>query len=194
MYYPVMLNIKNKKIAIIGGGKVAFRKAKNIIKAGGKLTVISPVICDEFERLENVTFLKEYYKKDYIEGFFIVIAATDNSLVNEQIYKDCDSLNILCNIVDNKDISSFITPAVVDNDSINIAITTNGSFPSLSKYIKDDLKDRYDRFDEEYIAILEEIRKIMIKKDYKDRNIIFREILELDKCKLKEFLSSLAID
>lgn len=194
MYYPVMLNIKNKKIAIIGGGKVAFRKAKNIIKAGGKLTVISPVICDEFERLENVTFLKEYYKKDYIEGFFIIIAATDNSLVNEQIYKDCDSLNILCNIVDNKDISSFITPAVVDNDSINIAITTNGSFPSLSKYIKDDLKDRYDRFDEEYIAILEEIRKIMIKKDYKDRNIIFREILELDKCKLKEFLSSLAID
>lgn len=187
MYYPVMLDLKNKEVLVVGAGKVAYRKIKNLIKAKAKITVVSNEFLEEFESL-NVNLIKDCYNEKYLKGKFLVIAATSNNKVNEKIAKDAKENSILCNVVDNKDISDFITPAVVSKEEVLISISTNGKYPALSKYIRKDLEDRYSKYTKEYLELLETLRLEVIKRNEDDKEKLLKEVLEMDEDDLREFV------
>lgn len=187
MYYPVMLDLKNKEVLVVGAGKVAYRKIKNLIKAKAKITVVSNEFLKEFESL-NVNLIKDCYNEKYLKGKFLVIAATSNNKVNEKIAKDAKENSILCNVVDNKDISDFITPAVVSKEEVLISISTNGKYPALSKYIRKDLEDRYSKYTKEYLELLETLRLEVIKRNEDDKEKLLKEVLEMDEDNLREFV------
>lgn len=196
MYYPIMLDLKNKNVLIVGGGNVAYRKIKNLIKAGANITVLSLEFIDQFKNIQdldyynsNVEFIKDEYKKEYLKDLSLVIAATSNTHVNEEISYDAKELNILCNVVDNKNISDFITPSVIDNDEILISVCTNGKYPALSKYIRRDLEGKYKRYTKEYLSILEEFRLEVLKRDEADKEEIINFVLDLNIEELKRFCS-----
>lgn len=187
MYYPVMLDLKNKEVLVVGAGKVAYRKIKNLIKAKAKITVVSNEFLEEFESL-NVNLIKDCYNEKYLKGKFLVIAATSNNKVNEKIAKDAKENSILCNVVDNKDISDFITPAVVSKEEVLISISTNGKYPALSKYIRKDLEDRYSNYTKEYLELLETLRLEVIKRNVDDKEKLLKEVLEMNEDDLREFV------
>lgn len=187
MYYPVMLDLKNKEVLVVGAGKVAYRKIKNLIKAKAKITVVSNEFLKEFESL-NVNLIKDYYNEKYLKGKFLVIAATSNNKVNEKIAKDAKENSILCNVVDNKEISDFITPAVVSKEEVLISISTNGKYPALSKYIRKDLEDRYSKYTKEYLELLETLRLEVIKRNEDDKEKLLKEVLEMNEDDLREFV------
>lgn len=187
MYYPVMLDLKNKEVLVVGAGKVAYRKIKNLIKAKAKITVVSNEFLEEFESL-NVNLIKDCYNEKYLKGKFLVIAATSNNKVNEKIAKDAKENSILCNVVDNKDISDFITPAVVSKEEVLISISTNGKYPALSKYIRKDLEDRYSNYTKEYLELLETLRLEVIKRNEDDKEKLLKEVLEMNEDDLREFI------
>lgn len=187
MYYPVMLDLKNKEVLVVGAGKVAYRKIKNLIKAKAKITVVSNEFLEEFESL-NVNLIKDCYNEKYLKGKFLVIAATSNNKVNEKIAKDAKENSILCNVVDNKDISDFITPAVVSKEEVLISISTNGKYPALSKYIRKDLEDRYSKYTKEYLELLETLRLEVIKRNEDDKEKLLKEVLEMNEDDLREFV------
>lgn len=187
MYYPVMLDLKNKEVLVVGAGKVAYRKIKNLIKAKAEITVVSNEFLKEFESL-NVNLIKDCYHEKYLKGKFLVIAATSNNIVNEKIAKDAKENSILCNVVDNKDISDFITPAVVSKEEVLISISTNGKYPALSKYIRKDLEDRYSNYTKEYLELLETLRLEVIKRNEDDKEKLLKEVLEMNEDDLREFI------
>lgn len=187
MYYPVMLDLKNKEVLVVGAGKVSYRKIKNLIKAKAKITVVSNEFLEEFESL-NVNLIKDCYNEKYLKGKFLVIAATSNNKVNEKIAKDAKENSILCNVVDNKDISDFITPAVVSREEVLISISTNGKYPALSKYIRKDLEDRYSNYTKEYLELLETLRLEVIKRNVDDKEKLLKEVLEMNEDDLREFV------
>ena len=187
MYYPVMLDLKNKEVLVVGAGKVAYRKIKNLIKDKAKITVVSNEFLEEFESL-NVNLIKDCYNEKYLKGKFLVIAATSNNKVNEKIAKDAKENSILCNVVDNKDISDFITPAVVSKEEVLISISTNGKYPALSKYIRKDLEDRYSKYTKEYLELLETLRLEVIKRNEDDKEKLLKEVLEMNEDDLREFV------
>ncbi|HEY4543863.1 MAG TPA: bifunctional precorrin-2 dehydrogenase/sirohydrochlorin ferrochelatase [Tissierellaceae bacterium] len=187
MYYPVMLDLKNKEVLVVGAGKVAYRKIKNLIKAKAKITVVSNEFLKEFESL-NVNLIKDCYNEKYLKGKFLVIAATSNNKVNEKIAKDAKENSILCNVVDNKEISDFITPAVVSKEEVLISISTNGKYPALSKYIRKDLEDRYSKYTKEYLELLETLRLEVIKRNEDDKEKLLKEVLEMNEDDLREFV------
>lgn len=195
MFYPIMVDIFQKKVLIVGGGKVAFRKAQKVLEFGGDLTILSPKIIDDFKILEEtykerLNLIYDIYDKRYIEGCFLVIGATSLRTINSQIGKDCKELNILVNLVDSKDESDFITPAVINNDNLTISISTMGSFPYLSKKIRRDMEENYGKFNKEYIDVLEEIRGFILDKDSEDISTKMDMVLSLDLSELKNLLKS----
>lgn len=195
MFYPIMVNIFQKKVLIVGGGKVAFRKAQKVLEFGGNLTILSPEIMDDFKILqeiyeERLNLIYDIYDKRYIEGCFLVIGATSLRIVNSQIAKDCKNLNILVNLVDSKEESDFITPSVINNDNLTISISTMGSFPYLSKKIRRDMEENYGKFNKEYIDVLEEIRGFILDKDSEDMSSKMDMVLSLDLSELKNLLKS----
>ena len=89
MLYPVNLELDQFEIVIVGGGEVAYRKCKNFLEFNKSVKVIAPHFLDSFYELENVVLVQDKYDERYIESSQIVVAATDNRLVNEEIAKYC---------------------------------------------------------------------------------------------------------
>ena len=83
-YYPMMINIKNKKCLVVGGGNVAYRKIDELIEYGAKVMLVSKEINENINLLyenkeKSIIYIVDSYKSEYIKDAFIVIAATNDS-------------------------------------------------------------------------------------------------------------------
>ncbi len=125
-YYPVNLDIKNKKCLLIGGGSVGSRKAETLLECGAELTVVSPEVSKEIQTFADNGSLRlkkrDYKSSDIDEKIFLVIGATDNDELNKQIHKDAEQFKLLCNIADRPEVCNFILPAIVHRGDLVIAV------------------------------------------------------------------------
>lgn len=163
--YPVMLNLENKRVVIIGGGKVATGKVHNLINEKAMVVVISPEITDElytYVLSGNIHWINRAFQQEDTKDAFLVIAATNSRDVNNEVKKNCENGQLI-NIVDAPKMSNFFNTAIIERGQLKIAISTEGASPLLAKRIKDDinsiLEDGYDQ----YLKFLQEARsKILI--------------------------------
>ncbi|SHK31727.1 precorrin-2 dehydrogenase/sirohydrochlorin ferrochelatase family protein [Tepidibacter formicigenes] len=189
MFYPMMINLKNKKVTVIGGGKVAFRKVKKFLEFDCDIKVVSPLYVDKFESLKDkITIIEDEYKKEYIKDSFLVVASTSNKELNEDIAIYCRENNILCNVVDDINLSDFIVPSSIKRGDLVISVSTMGKSPSLSSKIRKELEEKYDEEYEEYVNILGEMRALVLKKcnDESEKKKILNEIVNLNIEELKK--------
>jgi precorrin-2 dehydrogenase/sirohydrochlorin ferrochelatase len=145
--YPVNLNIKGKVCVVIGGGRVAERKVKNVLLCGGKVRVVSPELTDlllKMVRRGKIDYIRAEYHSDALEGAFLVYATTSHRRVNAQIAKDATRLGLLVNVANSARESSFILPAVLRKRGITIAVSTDGLSPSKSVRIRNRLKELFE--------------------------------------------------
>ena len=141
--YPILLDISDKPAVIIGGGKVALRKAKALLDAGvARLTIVSPKFADGFP--PSVTKITDTYRPDHLANAHIVIAATDSPAVNAQIVRDATKQNLLVNRADGNDAEpgNFTAPAVLRQGELTLAVWADS--PALSASIRDGLQSRWD--------------------------------------------------
>ena len=138
-YYPVFLDLKDKECLVVGAGSVGKRKIQILCKATPKkILVVDPYVSKDFQKsLPKFVEVKnrEFQEKD-LDNKFLVIVATNNLELNKRISKLCHDRNILCNVVDRPNLCSFIVPSIVDKDVIEIAISTGGKSPAMSRYLK----------------------------------------------------------
>lgn len=190
MNYPIMIDLKDKKITVIGGGKIAYRKASNFINFGYSVNIVSLNFIEEFENIrEKANLINDEYNEKYIVDSFVVVAATNNKTINEEIGMYCNQKNKLVNVVDNPILSSYTVPSVVRRGDLIIGVSTCGKSPSLAAKIKKDLEKTYDDSYEEYIELLGIIRnKILEKYDdpYKKKQLL-NEIINLNIEELKKY-------
>jgi siroheme synthase-like protein len=142
-YYPINLNIKGKLCIVIGGGRVAERKIRNILLCGGRVKVVSPELTDALKGMvkrKRISYLRSEYCSEVIKGAFLVYAATSSRKVNAQIAKDTKRLGIPVNVCDSARESTFILPAVLRKKGVTLSVSTDGVSPSKSVEIRDRLK------------------------------------------------------
>ncbi len=147
-YYPINLNIKGKRCVVIGGGKVAERKVKNLLHSGARVRVVSPDLTRLLSKWVNqgkINYTRSEYRAGYLKGAFLVYAATSNRKVNAEIARDAILRKLLVNVADAPMESTFILPAVVRKREVSIAISTNGLSPAKSVRIRDRLKTLLDK-------------------------------------------------
>lgn len=189
MFYPVNLNLDNMEIIIVGGGNVALRKCMNFLDFGKSVTVLAPEFDSRFLELGNkVDLINDIFKEEYIDKFDIVVAATDDKEVNEEIACICRKKSKLINVVDSRDLSDFTVSSYVKRGDLLIGISTGGKIPALSAKIRRDLEEIYDESFAEYVDLLGELREKIIKKyeDKTERKKVLKALAELDIEELKE--------
>ena len=154
--YPVTLNIKGRRCTVVGGGEVALRKVRSLLDEGADVTVISPELCHGLSALYQedhaFTWVKEPYRDALLSGSFLVIAATNSREVNHQAAIWCENNQVLVNVVDSREESSFTVNAAVRRGNLLIAISTDGASPAVSRSIRMRLEEE---FGEEYAVMLE---------------------------------------
>lgn len=148
-YYPVALNLANKQALVAGGGKVAERKIKTLLKSGAAVKVVSPVLVPGLRKLADsgkIRWLSRQVRALDTKGADIVIAATSDAAVNKRISRWSKSQGALVNVVDKPTLSDFISPAVLTAGGAIIAVYTDAKDPVLSRDLKNFLKERWDVF------------------------------------------------
>jgi precorrin-2 dehydrogenase/sirohydrochlorin ferrochelatase len=181
--YPIFLELGGRRAVIVGGGAVATQKAQALLAAGARLVVVSKDIDDALSSLcrgSNAELIKSGYSKSYIAEAALVIAATSNERLNKQIYKDCQELEILCNVVDSPELCDFIVPAVVKRGDLQIAIGTEGHCPAYAGHLRKKLERTFTEKHGEFLAELEDLRKHIIEdvSDQAKRKVLLGELVD----------------
>jgi siroheme synthase, N-terminal domain len=135
-----MLNVRNRRVLVVGGGRIGTRKVMSIYKAGAEVTCISLDFSEELlSYKDQVTLVsKEIEDKDII-GWFLVIAATNHIDVNKRVFEVCTNQNILCQTVDRFNNSDFDFMASRECGAFMLAASTYGKAPRYAKEIIDKL-------------------------------------------------------
>lgn len=136
-YFPMFVNIKNKKCLVIGGGRVAKRKADTLLDFGAHVTVIAAEILYDFNGCSVIE--KKFEVSDINGDYFITVAATDKRTVNKQIADICYSKGINVNVADSSDESDFIFGASFRKENMVISVNSGENNPSKSKKVKNDI-------------------------------------------------------
>lgn len=175
-YYPIFLNIQDKKCVVVGGGNVAWRKVCSLKEAGARVTVVSLEFCPELEKETGIERIKQKYDTRFLEEAVLVVASTDDGEVNKKIYDDAVGRGILVNVVDKPEYCSFIVPASVVRGDLCISISTGGASPALARNIRECLEKQFGDEYGEFTKLLSEMRR-KILTEIKDESVR-RDILQ----------------
>lgn len=142
-YYPVFLALEGKPCLVVGGGAVALGKVSGLLRAGARVTVVSPALRPELlELLEQGRIrhsAREYEARD-IEGMTLVMVATDDGAVNRQVATDCRAGGVWVNASDDPPNCDFILPSVIRKGQVTVAASTAGASPALARRLREELE------------------------------------------------------
>ena len=141
-YLSFNIQIEGKLIIVVGGGRVAERKVSNILPAGALLTVISPTLTFELQKLRDsgmITHLPRKFQPGDLDEAFMAIAATSDRETNCSVADEARGLGILAEITDDPSAGNVTSPAIIRQGDLSIAISTNNLAPTLAAAIKREL-------------------------------------------------------
>lgn len=180
--YPLTVRVEKKRVVVIGGGKVAGFKIIPLLKQGADIIVISPELDANLVKLveeKQIRWYQREYEKSDIQGAFLVVAASGDAVLNEQVAED-SAENQLVNVITNPESGNVHFPAAIHRGLLNVAVSTGGASPKLAKKIRDDIANKYDEAYESYLDFLYEVR-IKVKElqiEKQQRNILLQEVLK----------------
>ncbi len=181
-FYPIHLDVNGKKCVIVGGGKVAYRKACSLRKSGADVVVVSPEVCSEMVNEEGLVLIKKEYEECFLDNALLVIAATDNEVVNKKVTLGAEKRGIMVNVVDYPERCSFIVPSTINRGDLCISISTGGASPAVAKRIRGELETAFGKEYEVYLDLLAKMRSLAMStvEDSVKRRKILQRLAEKD--------------
>jgi siroheme synthase-like protein len=137
-YYPVSLKVSGQSCLVVGGGRVAARKARALLDCGANVTVIAAAVSDDMEALvpNLVAFERREYAKGDAAAFRLVVTATGNPEVDGTVYEDAEAAGVWANSADDPTRCSFILPAVHRDGAVTVSVSTAGLSPALASWLR----------------------------------------------------------
>jgi precorrin-2 dehydrogenase/sirohydrochlorin ferrochelatase len=168
MQMPIMYELRGKKVLVVGGGFVAYRKVEKLVEFGADITCVSKDYRDKFDQYNGITRHIEILRYNelntsYFEDKDMVIAATDNEFLNKSIYNYCKQNRILCMTVDKSNPSDFSFMATERKKGLTLAASTNGGSPVFAKEIITTFMDSIDDETFKRLEMMVAERKIIKK-------------------------------
>jgi precorrin-2 dehydrogenase/sirohydrochlorin ferrochelatase len=140
-FYPILLNVQEKSVVIIGGGEVAMRKVNDLLEAGAVVRVISPEIHPEIESLAarhegRIDVVRRRYLPGDLAGSRLAFSATNSPETNRAVFHEAEERGIFLNAVDDPPHCSFIVPSTFRRGSLIVAVSTGGASPAMAAKLR----------------------------------------------------------
>ena len=139
---PIILDLRGRKALVVGGGRIAYRKAKALADEGAHVTVISPNFVDDFSTMPNAALVHRNFEAGDTEGFQLVITATGNHAVDQLIYDEGNARGTWVNSADDPDRCSFYLAATHRDGNVIVAVSTEGKSPALASHLRNTIADQ----------------------------------------------------
>jgi uroporphyrin-III C-methyltransferase / precorrin-2 dehydrogenase / sirohydrochlorin ferrochelatase len=138
-YFPAFHDLSTRPSLVVGGGEAAARKLRLLLKAGARPVVVAPAVCTEITGLaeaRRITWHARAFAPGDITGSAMVIAATGLPAIDAAVSTAAQAAGVPVNVVDRPELSSFITPAIIDRDPLVIGISSSADAPILARQIR----------------------------------------------------------
>lgn len=142
-YLPIFVDLKNRPVLVVGGGHVALRKIEALLKAQAKVKVVAEKLHSSVQALvdeQKVEWLATRFKDEQVNQAYLVIAATDDNALNQQVFNAAEAQQRLVNVVDDQPRCSYIFPSIIDRSPVQIAISSGGAAPVLIRLLREKLE------------------------------------------------------
>jgi len=165
-FYPVLVDLQGKKALVVGGGKVAQRKIETLLEHGATVQVVAKELTaslEELRRAGRIEFLGEEFSETFVDGVFVVFAATDDAALNRRVSRTAQQRSLLVNAVDQPADCNFIVPSVLSRGDLVIAVSTSGKSPAFARKVRVELEQS---FGEEYglfLNLMGNLRKEILR-------------------------------
>jgi siroheme synthase-like protein len=182
-YYPVYIQLKDQPCVVIGGGKIAEGKVEGLLAVQAKVTVISPELTPHLRDLAEagqLTHFARVYQAGDLIGAFMVICATDQAEINQQVWQEATANRQLVNVVDDTPRCNFIAPSILRKGDLTIAISTSGKAPALAVRLKEWLQRELGPEYERFLELAGELREPLARHvpDFETRKSLWYELVD----------------
>lgn len=160
-FYIACLKLSGRKSVVIGAGEIGLEKIEGLLACDGDITVVAPEAEPAVQELAaegTIKWEQREYSQSDVEGAFMIIAATNDTDVNVQVFNDAEKRGMLVNVVDVPPLCNFILPAITRSGPIAIAISTAGASPALAKRMKREIAEAYGDAYADLAVILNDAR------------------------------------
>lgn len=142
-FMPISINVKDKKVLLIGGGKVALHKIDSLMQYANQIEIVALNVADEL-KAKGVKYTEKAYEPSDLTGSILVYACTNIPELNAKIKADAAQLNILVNVVDNPAECDFVSPALYRKGYVSVAVTSNARNVYKSIEVRNKIKELLD--------------------------------------------------
>jgi precorrin-2 dehydrogenase/sirohydrochlorin ferrochelatase len=194
-YYPIAVDLQDKKVVVVGGGTVAKRKIDALLQCGADVYLISLELIPELKRLlkdGKVKLIGRRLIKAYLKGAVLIIASTDDSALNLKVSAFAKKMGIPVNVVDRPADSDFIVPSVIRRGDLLIAVSTSGKSPALSKRIRERLGRQFGNEYKDFLMMMGRLRNEILSRrlSQEENSRMFHQLVDstiLDSIRKKDW-------
>jgi precorrin-2 dehydrogenase len=184
-YYPLFLDITDRKCVVVGGGDVAERKAERLLDFGARVDIVGKTLTPGLETMKRegkINHIEADYHNAFIDDALLVIGATDREDVNAEISRDGKEKGILVNIVDDPDKCDFVLPSLLKQGDLLIAISTGGKSPALAKKLREEMEQLFGTEYQTLLDVMGQLReKLVVEGRSPDENRrLFESVVHSD--------------
>ncbi|MBD5460525.1 MAG: bifunctional precorrin-2 dehydrogenase/sirohydrochlorin ferrochelatase [Lachnospiraceae bacterium] len=178
-YFPMFIELKNRRCLVVGGGRIALHKVKVLEDFGAAVTVAAPEILPEIRERADVICREKKFDLADLDGQELVVAATNDAKLNSRISEACRRAGIPVNAVDQMQDCDFIFPAYLKEGEVVAAFSSGGQSPALTQYLKEQMRPVMTPLLGELAARLGEIRELVRRRtrSESERKRIYQELL-----------------
>ncbi len=177
--FPISMNLRGRKVLVVGAGTVAAAKAEALLRAGAEVHVVAPRATQwvrERASEERLSWHCREFMSEDLQDKFLAVVATDSQRVNQEIFRMAQNQGVLCNVVDDPEHCDFFYPAVVRRGPLQIAISTAGLSPALAHRLRLELEQQFGPEYEAWVQQVGRQRREILARDLPDEQR--RELLE----------------
>lgn len=174
---PVALVLRGRPCLVVGGGRIAARKAADLARSGAVVHVIAPEVTHEVAALASAVRRRRFQPGDCI-GYRFVVAATGDEAVDAAVAADADAAGAWVNAVDRPALCSVMLPAVLRRDPITVAVSTAGASPALAGWLRDRIAEVVTERHAEVARLLAEERAAVHAAGASTEDVDWRERIE----------------
>jgi precorrin-2 dehydrogenase/sirohydrochlorin ferrochelatase len=132
----VNLLLAGKRVLVVGGGRVAAQKVRALVEAEAAVHVVAPDVGDDVRAVADVTWDERSYVADDLTGCALVIAATDDPVVNHRVYEDAQARGLWVNAADDPVNCTFTLPARLRRGDLLVTVSTSGRSPAVASFVR----------------------------------------------------------
>ena len=184
--YPVNLIVDGRRCLVVGGGPVALHKVRGLVEAGARVTVVGPELDPEIVELARdaasgdaaVVAEVRPYRPGEAAGYRLVVAATGDPAVNQQVYDDAEAAGVWINSADDPERCTVTLPARLRQGRLTVTVSTAGHSPAVAAWLRDRLAGELGPEYDQLIGLLADERTHLRSEGRSTEDVDWRSALD----------------